>query len=89
GHHPIAVTNRGTMTFTGGAGWHGVNGGRVTNASTGVLTFGAGTAVEADCCSTPAAIVNSGGTVNVPAGAGTVTLDNTGFRSTGGTVDVG
>lgn len=81
----VAVTNRGTVAFTGGAAWYGGATARFVNAAGATLSLGDGTAIGSDCCTAPSQIVNSG-TVVVP--GGTATIDSTSYVSNGGTTQI-
>ncbi|MHA3702999.1 hypothetical protein ACXR2U_12545 [Jatrophihabitans sp. YIM 134969] len=91
GNQPVSLVNRGTMTFSGGAGWSGSEGPRLTNTATGTVTFGAGT-TGASAATATARVVNAGaftvasGTFTARGGftqsAGRTTL------TTGGVVDL-
>jgi hypothetical protein len=83
-----AVVNHGTVAFSGGAGYYAADGPQLSNASDGLLSFGAGTTLSGDCCSNPNVIANHGGHVTVGAGAKPVDLDETRYLDYAGTTTV-
>jgi hypothetical protein len=83
-----AVTNHGTIRFTGGAGYYATENGRIVNASDGALYLGADTTLTGGCCLSPSVVENAGGVVTVGAGAHPVDLDNTRYVDHSGTTHV-